>query len=149
MAAHTHNIETDEARMRWLTGWNSMMVTIWQERLAALGGIDTGALFNSLRSIEFKADGRMQSITITHQFLKYGIYVARGVGRGYSKGKSNTSTRLRSGQVLSSTLREKRPWLFGVYNKSVRRLVNFYKDSIGSEFVAMSKSLYHIGLEQK
>ena len=78
-------VETDrEVELRYIKGWCEMMVEIWHDRLMQLRIKDTGALYNSLQG-QFE-DGAIR--TITHKFLEYGIYVAAGVGKGYTHGNS-------------------------------------------------------------
>jgi hypothetical protein len=63
--------------------WAAMMVHIWRENMLRLGVVRTKALYNSLTH---SVTGAADQITIAHQFMLYGIYIARGVGRGYTRG---------------------------------------------------------------
>ena len=63
--------------------WTDMMITIWRENIARLGIIDTGRLYNEHTS---KIDVIEGEISIVHQFVAYGLFVARGVGKGYTPG---------------------------------------------------------------
>ncbi len=76
---------TEEDIRKWEQGWTEMMVTIWQEKIRQLGIIDTMRLHNTLDHQVVDTGG---SVTIAHEFMMYGIYVAKGVGRGYRRGNS-------------------------------------------------------------
>ena len=57
-------------------GWSKVMVEIWREKMVKLKVTDTGTLLSSLR--ELVTTGKVT--TIEHQFMRYGLYVAAGVG---------------------------------------------------------------------
>ena len=76
---------TEEDIREWERGWTDMMVKIWQENMLRLKIFDTGRLYNRMTGTVTDASGL---VTICHQFLLYGIYVARGVGNGYRRGNS-------------------------------------------------------------
>lgn len=57
-------------------GWAEFMVDIWREKMVQLGTIDTGRLQQSLQFAV--TDGPVT--TIEHKFMRYGLYVAQGVG---------------------------------------------------------------------
>lgn len=61
-------------------GWARFLVDILQEQIEKLDVGDTGRL---ARSIDHAVTG---NDTIEHRFLLYGIYVAAGVGKGFSHG---------------------------------------------------------------
>lgn len=67
--------------------WTDMMITIWRENIARLGIIDTGRLYNEHTS---KIDVIEGEINIVHQFVAYGLFVARGVGKYISKVGDNS-----------------------------------------------------------
>ncbi len=61
-------------------GWAKMMADIWRERMEKLRTIDTGNLYKNI-----SAGVEEGAVTvIEHKFMQYGIYVAAGVGKGYS-----------------------------------------------------------------
>lgn len=74
---------TEEDIRKWEQEWSKMMVTIWKENITRLKIIDTGRLHDSLKDSVSNVGSQ---ITIVHEFLQYGIYVARGVGAGYKRG---------------------------------------------------------------
>lgn len=63
-------------------GWASFMVTILREQMAKLKVPDTQALSQSIKELIQTGD----VTTIEHRFLRYGIYVASGVGKGFRPG---------------------------------------------------------------
>ena len=75
--------ETEDEIRQWEEDWSKMMVKIWTENILRLGIVDTGNLMRSLT-------GRVVTTTdhkeMIHEFAMYGIYVARGTGRGYTPG---------------------------------------------------------------
>ncbi len=73
---------TEEEIEAYNQGWAKMMVTIMKEQVERLKITDTHALAESM--VEFYRSGTVTSIE--HQFLKYGIYVAAGVGKGFKHG---------------------------------------------------------------
>lgn len=87
--------------------WTDMMITIWRENIARLGIIDTGRLLNEHTS---KIDVIEGEVNIVHQFVAYGLFVARGVGKYISKVGDNS---LRS---------KKRDWFRYRYMRSIDTL---------------------------
>lgn len=61
-------------------GWARFLVDILQEQIDKLSVSDTGSL---KQSVEYAMDG---TDTIEHKFLKYGLYVSAGVGKGFKHG---------------------------------------------------------------
>ncbi len=65
----------------YVNEWTRTQIKIWQEKIERLGVVRTGALHQSFRdSIDSVANGT----TINLNFLRYGIYQALGVGKGYT-----------------------------------------------------------------
>lgn len=63
--------------------WTKTQIEIWREKIERLGVIRTGALHQSFSdSVRHSQHGS----TIVMRFLRYGIYQALGVGRGYEHG---------------------------------------------------------------
>lgn len=75
--------ETEEELRQWEQEWSDMMVTIWTENIMRLGIVDTGNLMDSLTGRVIANTDQKEMI---HEFALYGIYVARGTGRGYTPG---------------------------------------------------------------
>ena len=76
---------TEEDIRLWEQAWTEMMVTIWRENILRLGIVDTMTLHNSMSHRVTDMGGQIQ---IAHEFMLYGIYVAKGVGNGYRRGNS-------------------------------------------------------------
>lgn len=60
------------------------MTDIWRDRLTLLDIRHTGRLFHSVQGSGLDLSGT--DLTAAFQFVDYGIYVDRGVGRGYTRG---------------------------------------------------------------
>lgn len=111
-------VTTDTRQIeRYEEGWTREMMTYWRERMLRLGVYDTGALYRSL------AGSRMGGTptTIEHKFLYYGIYVAAGTGRGYTKGNGGDLAFLKDWKT-STKHRKRRDWIWKKYFSSVMRL---------------------------
>ena len=131
---------TEEDVRKWEQAWTEMMVTIWRENILRLGIVDTQALYKNFSSNVADMAGQ---ITIAHEFLMYGIYQAKGVGRGYRRGNSGkddenglqflgkeyrkehglNKPRLRSsikeGKMTSGKTRKRRDWFTPRYLSSI------------------------------
>ena len=70
---------------KWEQDWMEMMITIWREQITRLGIVDTMTLHNTISHRVTYVGGQIQ---IAHEFMLYGIYVAKGVGNGYRPGYS-------------------------------------------------------------
>jgi len=99
---------------KYVDGWAEMMITIWKEKMTAYEIGDTGALENSLRTEVYRQSGG-NTTKIDHFFLYYGNYVARGVGREFSKGNK--------GDLGFTPKRKPKPWLSGKYWYSKQKLM--------------------------
>ena len=75
--------QTEEELRQWEREWSDMMVNIWTENIMRLGIVDTGNLMRSLTGRVVQTTDQKEMI---HEFALYGIYVARGTGRGYTPG---------------------------------------------------------------
>lgn len=73
---------TEEDIRKWEQEWMKMMIKIWREQILGLGIVDTMRLYRDITGGISGSD----MITIAHEFMQYGIYVAAGVGNGYNKG---------------------------------------------------------------
>lgn len=136
---------TDEAleeRRKWVEGWNSTMVDIWQERMRLFrkaGALyDTGKLFESPKALDIKtdSDGRFLELTLKHKFLEYGLWQDLGTGRNTAIG--NTHRKDMDGWTNK---RIRRPWFSPKYYRSSMRLKEFMAESVGKEFVGIFGSL--------
>lgn len=131
---------TEEDIRKWEEGWTDMMVTIWQENILRLGVVDTLQLYKSVHGQRRDVGGQ---ITIAHEFLLYGLYVARGVGNGYRHGNSGKGDEnglhfldpdYRKKHKLGKP-REKRDWFAYKYLSSIRVLTRVETRLYGNAYM--------------
>lgn len=127
-----------EKRQRYIEAWNKTMVDIWQEQITLLGVIDTKQLLQSPISLPVRADGRFYEITLSHEFLEYGLWQDYGVGREVPTGNN--------GDIGRTKVRERRRWFSTKYYSSVLKLRDFIADSVGEEFCGVFTAMFNDGL---
>ena len=119
-------IEAQEEREKYIKAWNETMLHIWQERITLLEVIDTGRLLASPVALPVRADGRFVEVTLSQEFLEYGLWQDYGVGRETPRGNS--------GDIGHAKVRQRRPWFSKKYYASVLNLRDFFGDNLGREF---------------
>jgi hypothetical protein len=119
-------IEAQEEREKYIKAWNETMLRIWQERITLLEVIDTGRLLASPVAMPVRADGRFVEVTLSQEFLEYGLWQDYGVGRETPRGNS--------GDIGRAKVRLRRPWFSKRYYASVLNLRDFFGDNLGREF---------------
>ena len=119
-------IEAQEEREKYIKAWNETMLRIWQERITLLEVIDTGRLLASPVAMPVRADGRFIEVTLSQEFLEYGLWQDYGVGRETPRGNS--------GDIGRAKVRQRRPWFSKRYYASVMNLRDFFGDNLGREF---------------
>ena len=119
-------IEVQEEREKYIKAWNETMLRIWQERITLLEVIDTGKLLASPVAMPVRADGRFVEVTLSQEFLEYGLWQDYGVGRETPRGNS--------GDIGRAKVRQRRPWFSKRYYASVLNLRDFFGDNLGREF---------------
>ncbi|MBQ7439831.1 MAG: hypothetical protein IJV28_07675 [Paludibacteraceae bacterium] len=119
-------IEAQEEREKYIKAWNDTMLHIWQERITLLEVIDTGRLLASPVALPVRADGRFVEVTLSQEFLEYGLWQDYGVGRETPRGNS--------GDIGRAKVRQRRPWFSKKYYASVLNLRDFFGDNLGREF---------------
>ena len=119
-------IEAQEEREKYIKAWNDTMLHIWQERITLLEVIDTGRLLASPVALPVRADGRFVEVTLSQEFLEYGLWQDYGVGRETPRGNS--------GDISHAKVRQRRPWFSKKYYASVLNLRDFFGDNLGREF---------------
>ena len=119
-------IEAQEEREKYIKAWNETMLRIWQERITLLEVIDTGRLLASPVAVPVRADGRFVEVTLSQEFLEYGLWQDYGVGRETPRGNS--------GDIGRAKVRQRRPWFSKRYYASVLNLRDFFGDNLGHEF---------------
>ena len=118
--------QAQEQRQKYIEAFNGTMIQIWQERITLLDVIDTGNLLRSPLSLPIHADGRFFEISLSQQFIEYGLWQDYGVGRETPRGNS--------GDIGRAKVRKRRPWFSKKYYASVMNLRDFLADNIGHEF---------------
>ena len=119
-------IEAQEEREKYIKAWNDTMLHIWQDRITLLEVIDTGRLLASPVALPVRADGRFVEVTLSQEFLEYGLWQDYGVGRETPRGNS--------GDIGHAKVRQRRPWFSKKYYASVLNLRDFFGDNLGREF---------------
>lgn len=119
-------IEAQKEREKYIKAWNETMLRIWQERITLLEVIDTGKLLASPVAMPVRADGRFVEVTLSQEFLEYGLWQDYGVGRETPRGNS--------GDIGRAKVRQRRPWFSKRYYASVMNLRDFFGDNLGREF---------------
>ncbi len=119
-------IEVQEEREKYIKAWNETMLRIWQDRITLLEVIDTGRLLASPVAMPVRADGRFVEVTLSQEFLEYGLWQDYGVGRETPRGNS--------GDIGRAKVRQRRPWFSKRYYASVLNLRDFFGDNLGREF---------------
>lgn len=106
------------------------MVKMWQEKMLQFAPpvYDTGALSRSVQGVVHPGP----VTTIEHRFLEYGIYVARGVGNGYSRGNGGDLKFLKDWKT-NPHHRQKRDWFSKKYMYSLHRLNEFEAAYYGAD----------------
>ena len=113
---------TDAEHQKWIQGWSDFMIKMWRERMMQFAPpvYRTGALASSVQGIVHPGP----VTTIEHHFLEYGIYVARGVGNGYSRGNGGDLKFLKD-RKTNPHHRQPRDWFSKKYLYSIHRLNEF------------------------
>ena len=125
----------------WEEGWAEMMVTIWRENIIRLKVMDTGRLYNSITEDVADIGGL---VTITHQFMLYGIYVARGVGNGYLKENGGNLPFLEKAYRKVYRLgkqRKKRDWFENKYISSIKVLTDVERALYGEAYLGTASNV--------
>ena len=122
---------------RWVQGWSDFMVKMWQEKMLQFAPpvYDTGALARSVQGVVHPG----AVTTIERRFLEYGIYVARGVGNGYSRGNGGDLKFLKDWKT-NPHHRQKRDWFSKKYMYSLHRLNEFESAYYGQTYQGLVSS---------
>lgn len=118
--------QAQEQRQKYIEAFNATMIQIWQERITLLDVIDTAALLHSPLALPVRADGRFFEVSLSQEFIEYGLWQDYGVGRETPRGNS--------GDIGRKKVRKRRPWFSKKYYASVMNLRDFLADNIGKEF---------------
>lgn len=131
------NNMSEAEHSKWVQGWSDFMVKMWQEKMLQFAPpvYDTGALSRSVQGVVHPGP----VTTIEHRFLEYGIYVARGVGYGYSRGNGGDLKFLKDWKT-NPHHRQKRDWFSKKYMYSLHRLNEFEAAYYGQTYQGLVSS---------
>lgn len=131
------NNMSEAEHSKWVQGWSEFMVKMWQEKMLQFAPpvYDTGALSRSVQGVVHPG----AVTTIEHRFLEYGIYVARGVGNGYSRGNGGDLKFLKDWKT-NPHHRQKRDWFSKKYMYSLHRLNEFEAAYYGQTYQGLVSS---------
>lgn len=134
-----------ESRRLYVEAWNETMLKIWQERILLLGVFESPRrpwrngeqhLLDSLRCLPVAHDGRYYELTLSHQFLEYGVYQDLGTGREKPRGNGGDIGATRK-DGTPRKIRQPRRWFSVKYYTSVMNLKDFLAESIGRDFIGI------------
>ena len=131
---------TDAEHQKWIQGWSDFMIKMWRERMMQFAPpvYRTGALASSVQGIVHPGP----VTTIEHHFLEYGIYVARGVGNGYSRGNGGDLKFLKDWKT-NPHHRQPRDWFSKKYLYSIHRLNEFEASFYGTAYNGLVSSFLY------
>lgn len=131
---------TDAEHQKWIQGWSDFMIKMWRERMMQFAPpvYRTGALASSVQGIVHPGP----VTTIEHQFLEYGIYVARGVGNGYRRGNGGDLKFLKDWKT-NPHHRQPRDWFSKKYLYSIHRLNEFEASFYGTTYNGLVSSFLY------
>lgn len=126
----------------YIDGWSEMMSTIWRDKLTQMAAVDTGALHSSVTN--HQPTRQMGGMSLSFDFIEYGIFVDAGTGKGYTKGNGGNldflSKTYRHEKKLGKA-RERRPWFSNSWFISRRVLADHLAKKVGDDFVALFAEL--------
>lgn len=142
---------TDDFRVNW-DRFGELVIEKWQKRLLEKDIYDTGNLY---RSIEYgyRASNALGQIVgrghasevkagtipdvFSFRFPLYGIYVERGVGRGYSRGNGGDLVKFKG----TGRGRERRTWYYRIFAHERHRLGELVAEQYGRAAASMIHTL--------
>ena len=141
----------DEFEVNW-DKFGEIVIEKWQETLLEKKIYDTGNLY---RSIEYgyRASNALGQIVgrghasevkagtvpdvFTFKFPLYGIYVERGVGRGYTRGNGGDLVKFKG----TGRSRERRTWYYRIFAHERHRLGELIAEQYGRAAASMIHTL--------
>lgn len=126
--AHKSPAQLEVERLKYVTGFNDMMVKIWKEQILLLNIVNTGALYNSVVALDPHINGKVTEIFLSWDTYDYGVYQDRGTGREVPIGNP--------GDIGRDKVREARPWITEKYYSSYMNIRDFFAQNLGKEFCA-------------
>ena len=137
---------TLEARQKYVEGFNSTMIKIWQERIMNLGVFESPRrrtrssdphLYDTLRYFPVKHDDQYIELALHFSFPMYGIYQDLGVGREKYRGNPGDIGDFQKTHDAMRKFRDRRPWFSIKWYASCMNLKEFMARSIRDQFVGM------------
>lgn len=152
---------TDEDVRAWEQEWAKMMITIWREKIMQLGIIDTMRLYDTQSHVVSQAPGVS---VVTHEFLKYGIFMEAGVGNGYDRDNGGDlqildkyyrraygldkprkrGPRWSNKDMTTGKPRERRPWFSKKYLASISVLNNMERNLYGNQYMGTMSNVVQL-----
>lgn len=122
--------------------WYAQMVRIWQDRITYWGAVSTGALRQSVAGGGLTVSEA--EVQAEFRFLRYGIYVDAGTGKGYRPGNGGNlefkDKDYRRQHRLGRT-RERRPWFSVSWAISRRVFADRMAAILGDKFAGAIATL--------
>lgn len=143
--------KTDEFRVNW-DRFGEIVIEKWQNKLLDKDIFDTGNLY---RSIEYgyRATNALNQVVgrghaaevkagtipdvFTFRFPLYGIYVEKGVGRGYDRGNGGDLVKFKG----VGRGRQRRTWYYSVFAHERHRLGELVAENYGRAAASMIHTL--------
>ena len=125
----TKDRDAIEERRKYVRAFNDTMVTIWRERILALGVMRTGALYSSVVGLKAMPDADAKSAEFELRFLTYGIFQNFGTGKEVTRGNP--------GDIGRPKIRKARRWFDKKYYSSVMNIRDFWADSLSLEYIGI------------
>lgn len=111
------------------------MVKIWKEKIVLLDVIDTGALLSSPAPLKLITDNQFTTVTLSQQFLEYGVWQNYGTGKEVYRGNP--------GDIGRPKVRKKKPWYFRKYYGSVLNIKEFMAENLGKQFTGIFTEVFN------
>lgn len=124
------------SREKYLTGWNKLMIQIWQEQIFKLKTYRTMRLFRGLHNLSFGHDNDFSSFDSLFQYQEYGLWVDLGVGKEIPKGNP--------GDIGRQKVRKRKRWMTRKWYASTMAARDFMAESLGDEFKAVFTEAFRI-----
>lgn len=138
---------TEEFRVNW-DRFGEIVIERWQKRMLDKDIFDTGNLYRSLE-YGYRATNALNQVVgrgqasevqagtipdvFTFSFPMYGIYVERGVGRGYTRGNGGDLVKFKG----VGRGRERRTWYYRIFANERHRLGELVAEAYGRAAASM------------
>lgn len=146
-----------EVRRKYFLGFQETMVKIWRERINMLGVIENPRrhsregephLYERLVFLPVLANEQCTEVTLSQEFLEYGLYQDFGVGGEKWRGNPgdylapNPNRHIKGMSHSGQKERERRRWFSVAYYRSVMNLKEFLSENYGNEFIGMISDIF-------